>query len=79
MNEHFCETEREITLLDAKAVLELAPTILGLQRMGVGLDRILQPLLLFKYVYFELDEPYVPQFMRNIGLLKNALLEMAKK
>lgn len=79
MDEFFSETERETVLLDAKAVKELAPIICGLQRAGVNRDQILQPLLLFKYVYFEPDEPYVPQFMRNIGLLKRSLLEIAEK
>lgn len=77
MDEFFSEIEREIVLLDAKAMKELAPIIRGMQNAGVDRDRILKPLLLFKYVYFELDEPYVPQFMRNNGLLKNALLEIA--
>ena len=79
MGENFSKCEREVTLLDAKAVAELAPIIRGLQRAGVNRELILKPLILFKYVYFKLDKPYVPQFMRNIGLLKNALLEMAEK
>lgn len=79
MGENLLEHERDITLMDAKAVAELAPIIRGLQRTGVDRDRILKPLILFKYVYFELDKPYVPQFMRNIVLLKNALLKIAGK
>ena len=79
MDEYFTDDEREIVLLDANAMRELAPILRGLQNAGIDQDRILQPLILFKYVYFELDEPYVPQFIRNTGLLKSVLLGLTKK
>ena len=76
MDANFDSQCREIALLDAKATSELAPILRGLQKAGVDRDRILHPLLLFKYVCFELDEPYIPQFSRNMSLLKSALLSL---
>jgi Fe-S-cluster containining protein len=76
MDSNFGGRDRAIALMDAKAAVELAPILRGLKNADVDRDRILQPLILFKYVCFELDEPFMPQFMRNMNWLKSALLSL---
>lgn len=71
--------DRAIMFMDAQATAELAPILRSLKSAGVDRERILQPLLLFKYVCFELNEPFMPQFTRNMDWLKGALLGMTGK
>ena len=77
MDANFTESDREIVLQDAKSAKELAPILRRLKRAGVDWSHVLQPMILFKYVCFELDEPYMPQCMRNMDRLKRALLSFA--
>jgi hypothetical protein len=77
MDANFSSYEREIVRMDAQSAKDLAPMLIILKRAGADWDRVLQPLILFKYVCFELDEPYIPQYMRNMDWLKQALLSIA--
>jgi len=78
MDEHFSSEDRAITLLDGKATVELAPILHDLQKGDAPRDRILHLMITFKYVFFELDEPFKPQYMRNIAHLKQTLPSLGK-
>jgi len=76
MDANFDSQCREITLCDARSTTELVPILRTLQLAGVERDHILEPLLMFKYICFDLNEPFLPQFNRNMCWLNNALLSM---
>jgi len=76
MDTNFDSECRAITLFDAKAISELIPILCALKLAGVNRERIFESLIMFKYVYFDLDEPYIPQFQHNVDQLKNALLSL---
>ena len=73
MDANFSSYEREIVHMDAQSAKDLAPLLIILKRAGADWNRVLQPLILFKYVCYELNEPFMPQYMRNMDWLKRAL------
>jgi Fe-S-cluster containining protein len=79
MDENFSAEERAIVLADAQSTAEIAPLLQRLKKVGADWDRVLHPLILFKYVCFELDEPFMPQYTRNMDWLKRTLLGIAEE
>jgi len=79
MDANFSVDDRSVTLEEAQSIKELAPVIRLLKNSGVSPKLVLQPLIIFKYVFFELDEPFLPQLSRNTEQLKKILLGIAKE
>jgi hypothetical protein len=44
---------------------------------GVDLSRMIFPLLLYKYYEFDLDAPFMPQYINNMKTLKKKLTDLA--
>jgi Fe-S-cluster containining protein len=78
MAENFGEEEREVVLADARSIAAIAPLVRGLKELGVDREHILKPLILFKYILFETDEPFLPQVVRSTAQLMNILLGIAE-
>ena len=76
---NFSAEDRAVMLAEAQSVKELAPVIRFLKDAGVSPERVLKPLIYFKYVFFELEEPFYPQLLRNTERLKKILLEIAEE
>ncbi len=76
MDRNFSSYDREVTLLDAVATVELAPILRDLENNGANRDSLLQMMSLHRYILFETAEPFIPQFMRNIAWLKRRLIGM---
>lgn len=77
MEENFQEEERRTVLSDAKSTMELVPLLHTLKRMVSDWEEILRPLILFRYLSYDLDKPFLPQFIRNAEQLKQILTGMA--
>ena len=76
MDRNFSSYDREVTLLDAVATVELARILRDLENNGANRDSLLQMMLLHRYILLETAEPFIPQFMRNIAWLKRRLIGM---
>jgi len=77
MDEYFGEEDVAFVLLDTRSAKELAPILRRLKQLGVDQDQVLKPFILYKYVLYDLDEPFMPQFTRNMEALKKVLTDMA--
>lgn len=76
MDASFDGHSRAVALMDAKATKELAPLLLTLKRAGIDRELMLRPLMMYRYICFDLDMPFIPQFLRNMDWLTQALLNM---
>jgi Fe-S-cluster containining protein len=74
---NFGSSDMEAVLLDAVTLAEQVPILKALWTKGADIRSMLHPLILLKYVMFELDEPFIPQYRRNMETLKKTLLGMA--
>jgi len=79
MDANFSAEDRAVTLADAKSLKELAPVIRFLKDAGVSPEHILRPLIIFRYVFFDPDEPFIIQLSRNTERLKKILAGMAEE
>jgi Fe-S-cluster containining protein len=79
MDANFNDEDCAFVMLDIKAARELAPVLRRLKQLNVAEDTVLKPFILYKYILYELDEPFLPQFTRNMAALKNALTQTAAR
>lgn len=77
MDANFSEEDREFVLLDIKSANELAPILRRLKQIGADEQQVLKLFILYKYAFYELDEPFLPQFKRNMAALKRILADLA--
>jgi Fe-S-cluster containining protein len=73
MDKNFSEEDRRFAAADIRSVRELVPILRELKTSGIAENRILAPLLFFKYINYNTDEPFLPQFVRNAAALRNEL------
>lgn len=65
------EEDREFMALEAKNVQELAPFCVS------GRDESLQAILVYRYVMYDLEKPFLPQYKVNHHNLVRLLLDLA--
>ena len=76
MDAYFTDEDREFVILDTNAAVELAPFLNKLRQKGVDKNKVLRAFISYKYLMYELDEPFMPQFIRNMAILKKILSDM---
>lgn len=79
MAENFSSEDREFTALEYKLAGELGRLMRRLKDKGVNERQILFPIMLYKYFDFDIDEPFMPQYTKNIEALKSALTGLIER
>lgn len=76
VHENFSKEDREFT----RAEFDYAPELGRLLHRLRGLDEcsVLEPVIYYKYLNFDLDQPFLPQFHRNQMRLVKVLKDMTK-
>ncbi len=65
MNKYFWEDDRESLQEDFRTMHILAPLLRRAREYGVENETIFRKVLLNRYLYFSMDEPFLPQQHRN--------------
>ena len=69
MDENFGADERKALQEDFRAMHILAPLLHRAKACGVDDESIFKEALLYRYLYFSMDEPFLPQQQRNNRIL----------
>ncbi len=77
MQENLTDDERKFLAEDYKALKEIAPLYNAIRAKIPDDTELLRLILLYKYFFFETDEPFFPQFERNCNKLVAELKRMA--
>jgi len=77
MDENFSHEDREFTSIEYRIAKDLGALMRKLIGKGVDLSRMIFPLLLYKYYEFDLDAPFMPQYINNMKTLKKKLTDLA--
>lgn len=65
MNEHFWKEDQEFLKEEYQAIQEMAPLIHSARAHGMDDKIVYRELLLYRYLFFDTDEPFLPQLHRN--------------
>lgn len=76
MEEYLSQEDREFALFECTAAPELGRWLKILHKIGAVQDLFLKPFIYYMYFNYDLDEPFMPQFMENVGQLKAVLIDM---
>jgi Fe-S-cluster containining protein len=76
MDANMTSEDRAFVIEDTEASAQLIPLIRAQETAGMG-AYALNMLLFFKYFNYDLDEPFMPQFTRNMASLRTALVRGA--
>lgn len=77
MWKYFAREDRDFIQLDYKSTLEIKQRLSKL-RKPIQKERALSLILFYKYISFDLDTAFLPQFRENIRLLLQNLDQMVK-
>lgn len=69
MNKYFWEDDRESLQEDFRTIRTLAPMLYEAKEHGVDDETIFKELLIYRYIFFSTDEPFLPQQQRNNRVL----------
>ncbi len=78
MRDNFTDEEKQFLAEDYKAMGEIAPLYNILHKALKDNDSLLRMVTMWRYIFFETDEPFFPQFERNNRILKEELLRIIK-
>lgn len=78
MWKYFAREDRDFIQLNYKSALEIEQRLSKL-RKPIQKDRALSLILFYKYISFDLDTAFLPQFRENIRLLLQNLDQMVKE
>ncbi len=73
MHDNFTDEEKQFLAEDYKAMGEIAPLYNIVHRALKDNDSLLEMVTMWRYIFFETDEPFFPQFERNNRILKEEL------
>ncbi len=76
MRDNFTAEEKQFLAEDYKAMTEIAPLYNIVHRALKDNDSLLRMVTMWRYIFFETDEPFFPQFERNNRVLKDELLRI---
>lgn len=78
MEDNFKPEDREFTSMEYRTAKELAWLLRKLEDKGVSIRRVLFPILFYKYYNFDVDAPFMPQYINNIENLIRVLRDLAE-
>ena len=73
MDKNFTDDDRTALKEDWRCVKEIAPLLQGAKSIGVSPRSVQELIVAFKYLAFDLDEPFLQQQKRNNNILKAEL------